>query len=441
MQILIVEDDKAIRTALAQAAVEAGYSPVAVASGGIIALHAFKSGTFDVVLLDLELSRENGIDLFGEILGLHPRTAVIMVSAYASIETAVEAMRRGAFDYLPKPCAPDQLQQVLERVEKNRRLENRVAELESRSDQIIPETDLTTKSPTLEKTLEIAFKAAESEATILLLGESGTGKSVLAHAIHQHSLRAEGAFITVSCPSLSHELLEAQLFGHVKGAFTGAVADAQGKVAAADGGTLFLDEIGELPLALQAMLLRLLQEREYERVGEHKTRRSNVRVIAATNRNLMEAVCAKKFREDLYYRLNVISVTLPPLRERACDLDQFTGVYLKFFSLRSGKKIKSLSSAAMEKTRHYHWPGNLRELRNVIERAVILSSGDRIEPCDLMEPIEEDHGIRLGAQVSLETIRNEHIRRVMNSCRTVKAAAEALGIDPTTIYRHRPRPV
>ncbi|MGB8355508.1 MAG: sigma-54 dependent transcriptional regulator [Chthoniobacteraceae bacterium] len=339
-------------------------------------------------------------------------------------------MRRGAFEYLPKPCAADQLKQVLERVEKERRLENRLAELESRNEDMFPETDLTTKSPTLEKTLEIAFKAAESEASILLLGESGTGKSVLARAIHQRSPRAEGAFITVSCPSLSHELLEAQLFGHVKGAFTGAVANAQGKVAAADGGTLFLDEIGELPFVLQARLLRLLQEREYERVGEHKTHRSNVRVIAATNRNLMEAVCAKKFREDLYYRLNVISVTLPPLRARTCDLDQFIDVYLKFFSMRSGKKIKSLSPAAVEKTRHYHWPGNLRELRNVIERAIILSTGERIEPCDLMEPIEEISGIRLGAQVSLEKVRNEHIRRVVASCRSIKDAAEALGIDP-----------
>src|SRR5436309_112685 len=219
-----------------------------------------------------------------------------MVTAYGSIETAVEAMRRGAFDYLPKPCTPDQVRQVLARIEKTQKLERRVAELESRLDAEGPENDLTSQSPAMQKTIEIAFKAAESEATLLLLGESGTGKSVLARAMHQRSMRRAGAFVTVSCPSLSRELLESDLFGHVKGAFTGAHADTLGKVAAADGGTLVLDEIGELPLEVQSRLLRLLQEREYERVGETKPRRANVRVISATNRDLAQAVAAGGFR-------------------------------------------------------------------------------------------------------------------------------------------------
>lgn len=437
MRILIVDDEKSTRLALTHAANWAGYSLVSMASSGTGALQEFRSDIFDVVLLGLH--GQSGIDLLDEMLSIHPKTSVIMLEDYGSVETAVEAMRRGAVDYLHKPCPANRLRQALKRVEENRRLENRLVELESQAGQDAPEIDLTTKSPTLNQTLEIAFKAAESEATILLLGENGTGKSVLARAIHQHSPRAEGAFITVSCPSLSQELLQSQLFGHVRGAFTGAIADAQGKVAAADGGTLFLDEIGELPLEMQSRLLRLLQEREYERVGEHKTHRSNVRVIAATNRNLQDAIREGKFREDLYYRLNVISVTLPPLRERICDIGGFADIYLKFFSIRSGKKIKTLSSAAMDKTEHYPWPGNLRELRNVIERAVILSTGDLIEPCDLMETIQEEPGVCLGAKVTLKTIRDEHIRRVLESCRTLKQAAEILEVNPVTIQRHRLR--
>jgi NtrC-family two-component system response regulator AlgB len=436
MRILIVDDENNVRVALAYAVEAMGSMTVTVSSGGSAALQTFKSDIFDVVLLDLELSRETGIDLLDEMLGIHPRTAVIIMAAYASIETAVEAMQRGAFDYLPKPCAPEQIRLVLARVESTRKLENRVAELESRMDDDSLETDLTTKSPTLQMALEVAFKAAESEATILILGETGTGKSVLARALHQRSPRASAAFLTVSCPSLSHGLFESELFGHAKGAFTGSHADTFGKVAAADGGTLFFDEIGELPLEMQPKLLRLLQEREYERVGEAVSRCSNVRVIAATNRNLKECVDAGKFREDLFYRLNVISITMPPLRERMEDIDQLVCEHLKFFSTRSGKKIKKLSLAAVEKTRHYHWPGNLRELSNVIERAVILSSGDRIEPCDLMEAIEEPSAIRLGAEVTLETIKNEHIRRVVQSSGSQKEAAEVLGINPTTIYRH-----
>ena len=265
----------------------------------------------------------------------------------------------------------------------------------------------------MQRAFDMAFKAAESDATILVLGESGTGKSMLARAIHQRSLRAQGAFVTVSCPSLSRELLESELFGHAKGAFTGAHAETLGKVAAADGGTLFLDEIGELPIEIQAKLLRLLQEREYERVGETKSHRSNVRVIAATNRNLQEAVAAGKFREDLFYRLNVISVSLPPLRERTADIEHLVSEQLKFFAVHAvGKKAKTVSPAALEHMRRYHWPGNVRELRNVIERAVILSSGEQIEPADLGETMQSPSEIRIGGKVSLADLEQEHIRRV-----------------------------
>lgn len=436
MRVLVVDDEKNIRLSLSMA-LEAMKHDVSLASSGASAVQELKRAAFDVVLLDLRLSQESGLDLLEEILRLSPRAAVVLVTAYASIETAVEAMRRGAFDYLPKPCTPEQLRQVLARVEKTRRLENRVAELESRVGADSPEVDLTTSSAAMKRAFDVAFKAAESEATILLLGESGTGKSVLARAIHHRSPRAHGAFITVSCPSLSRELLESELFGHAKGAFTGAHADTLGKVAAADGGTLFLDEIGELPIEIQSKLLRLLQEREYERVGETKSHRSNVRVIAATNRNLQEAVKEGKFREDLFYRLNVISVVLPPLRERAADIPNLVSAQLKFLASHSGKKVKQISAAALDQMKRYHWPGNLREMRNVIERAVILSSGEEIEPADLGESTLAVSEVRLGGKVPLAQIENEHIRRVVENTKTLEEAAHILDIDPATLYRKR----
>jgi NtrC-family two-component system response regulator AlgB len=436
VRILIVDDEKNIRLTLSTA-LEAMKHEVASATNGALALHALKADAFDVVLLDLRLGSESGLELVEEILRISPRIAVILVTAYASLETAVEAMRRGAFDYLPKPCTPEQLRQVIARVERTRKLENRVAELESRATSDAPEYDLKSASPKMQRALDVAFKAAQSEATILILGENGTGKSVLARGIHQRSARSGAAFITVSCPSLSRELLESDLFGHAKGAFTGAITDTWGKVTAADGGTLFLDEIGDLPLEIQARLLRLLQEREYERVGETKSHRANVRVIAATNRNLTEAVAAGKFREDLYYRLNVISVVLPPLRERVNDLENLVKTHLDFFASQSGKPVKRLSAEAADQMRGYGWPGNLRELRNVIERAVILSSGEEIESGDLAENIFNRSEISIGGKISLAEIEEEHIRRVIENSRTLEEAARILDIDPATLYRKR----
>ncbi|MEA3208621.1 MAG: two-component system, NtrC family, response regulator AlgB [Chthoniobacter sp.] len=436
MRILIVDDEKNIRRTMTMT-LESMEHTVTSAPNSATALAQLRAAPFDVVLLDLKLSQENGLDVLEEILRLAPQAAVVMVTAYASVETAVEAMRRGAFDYLPKPCTPDQVRQVLARIAKTRKLERRVAELESRLGAEGPENDLTSQSAAMQKALELAFKAADSEATILLLGESGTGKSVLARALHQRSPRRGGAFVTVSCPSLSVELLESDLFGHVKGAFTGAHADTQGKVAAADGGTLFLDEIGELPLAIQAKLLRLLQEREYERVGETQPRRANVRVISATNRDLSQAVGAGKFREDLFYRLNVISLRLPPLRERLNDLERIALCQLTFLAGHAGKTVRGFSPDALEAMRQYAWPGNLRELRNVIERMVILCSGEVIEAADLSDTIQPASELRLGGNLTVEQIEAEHIRRVVANTRTLDEAATILGIDPATLYRKR----
>ncbi len=436
MRVLVVDDEQNIRRTLTLALESMGHEAASVPTGPD-ALKELKTRRIDVMLLDLKLSQESGLDILEEAIRISPAMAVVMMTAFASIETAVEAMRRGAFDYLPKPSTPEQLRQVLARIQKTRKLERRVAELESRLNAETPEIELTTHSPAMQKAFDIAFKAAQTDATILLLGESGTGKSVLARAVHQRSSRNNAAFVTVSCPSLTRELLQSELFGHVKGAFTGAVTETWGRVTAAEGGTLFLDEIGDLSGEIQSKLLRLLQEREYERVGETKPRYADVRVIAASNHDLLKAVSSGNFREDLFYRLNVISITLPPLRDRLGDLERLAMAQLRSTSQQCDKHVDSISSEAFEAMKRYNWPGNIRELRNVVERAVILSSGDKILPSDLAEIIETNSEIRLGGKVTLEEVENTHIRKVLANSKTLEEAATVLGIDAATLYRKR----
>jgi NtrC-family two-component system response regulator AlgB len=293
----------------------------------------------------------------------------------------------------------------------------------------------------MREALDIAFKTAASEATILIRGESGTGKGVLARAIHARSPRADAPFVTVHCPSLSAELLESELFGHVQGAFTGAVRDTIGKVAVADGGTLFLDEIGDLPLPLQPKLLRLLQERCYERVGETQTRASNVRMLAATNRDLEAEIAAGRFREDLFYRLNVIELTVPPLRERQADILPLADHLLCFFARQNGKPIVGFSEMVREAIRSYSWPGNIRELRNAVERAAILANEELVAPGNL--PAQVIRGDRAAApsldSMTLDQVEAEHIRRILGTTDTIEEAATTLGIDPSTLYRKRKR--
>ena len=444
MRLLIIDDEQNIRRTITMALEAMGHEVAAVETSAA-ALKQLAAGSFDVAFLDLKLDGENGLDVLPELLKRDPELAVIVFTAFASVETAVEAMRRGAVDYIPKPFTPDQIRHALEKILKTRRLEHRVAELESRLSGTAPDTALTTCEPAVQKVFEVALKAAVTPATILLLGESGTGKTVLARAIHERSSQRENAFVTVNCPSLSRELLESELFGHVKGAFTGAVNDTAGRVAAADGGTLFLDEIGDLPMEIQAKLLRLLQEKEYERVGEAKTRRANVRVIAATNRDLEKLVQENRFREDLFYRLNVISLHMPSLRERPGDLPGIAENYLRFFSAQCGKQTTGFSEPALQAMQHYAWPGNLRELRNVVERAVILAADATINIEDLPEKLSGSAGtnghpgLHLGAKVSLAELENEHIARVMQQAPTLEEAARILGIDPATLYRKRKR--
>ena len=388
MRVLIVDDELGIRRTSRLAVETMGHEVVDLPSG-VRALKALEEAPFDVCFLDVKLGTEDGLEVLARLLQAAPTLAVVMFTAFANIATAVEAMRRGAFDFIPKPFTPDQIRAVLAKIEKTRSLESKVRQLESQLADESPAVDLGSAEPAMQRALQIAFRAAETPATMLVLGPSGTGKSVLAREVHKRSAQREAAFVTINCPSLSKELLESELFGHVKGSFTGAVADTQGKVAAADGGTLFLDEIGEMPLSIQPKLLRLLQEREYERVGETRPRKSNVRVIAATNRNLADEVKAGRFREDLFYRLNVIAVTLPGLRDRPGDLGRLAESYLAFFSARIGKRVRAFAPTVTTAFARYDWPGNLRELRNVIERAVILAVGDTIELPDLPEEFHD----------------------------------------------------
>ncbi len=443
MDILIVDDEKIIRDATSMLVEKSGHY-AETASNGMVALESLKEADYDMVLLDMHLGDENGIDVLAKILERQPAQAVVMFTAAASIQTAVEAMRLGALDYLEKPFNVAQLNIVLARVQKHRRLAQRVVELETRVTSQTPEAVFESQSPLMAGVMDVLFRAAATPASILILGESGTGKSVAARAVHQRSHLRDKPFVTVSCPSLSRELLESDLFGHVKGAFTGAVKDHWGKVKAAEGGTLFLDEIGELPMEIQPKLLRLLQEREYERLGENTTRRAEVRVIAATNRDLPALIREGKFREDLYYRLNVISVTMPALRVRGVDVEQYALAYARHSAAQCGRKMAGFSACGLAALRSHSWPGNLRELRNAIERAVILSQDDEITSrdlpaggSDLGDEMESGADLRPGSPVSLAALEAEHIQRIVASAPSLHEAAEILGIDQATLYRKR----
>lgn len=447
MDFLLIDDDKAFRDATRFLIEEEGHYAEGVESGraGLVRL---KEDKFDAVLLDLKLGSENGLEVLAQIQKQNPEVPVVMATAMGNVKTAVEAMRQGAVDFLEKPFQREHFHTVLARLQRLNRMGQRIERLEQEVTEAQaqqPEVVLDFAAPEMRQTMDILLRAAKTPASILICGESGTGKTVVAKAVHRQSHLAEKPFVTISCPSLSKELLESELFGHVRGAFTGALKDHWGKVKAAEGGTLFLDEIGDLPLEIQPKLLRLLQEREYERLGDNVTRKANVRIIAATNRNLKQRVTEGAFREDLYFRLNVIAVEIPPLRTRPSDLARLSDHYLKHFGRQCGHRELSLSDEAVACLRNYHWPGNLRELRNVIERAAILSSTDKIVPSDFPSalqapasaPTPAEISVQEDSMISLEKLEEIHIRRVLAKTASMAEAASVLGIDQATLYRKR----
>ncbi len=336
LRVLVVDDEKNIRATLSLCLEEMGCVAVAVGSAEA-ATQAVQRESFDLAFLDLRLGSSNGLDLLPVLLAEQPHLAVVIITAYATIETAVEAIRRGATDYLPKPFSPTDIRHVVEQIGARQRIAQRVVELEQQLRESVPEVDLDTQAPRMRAVLDTLRRAAAADVPILLRGESGTGKGVLARFVHAMSARRERPFVVVNCPTLSEELLASELFGHARGAFTGAVRDQPGKVEAAAGGTLFLDEIGEISPALQAKLLRFLQDQQFERVGETRTRHGDVRLVAATNRDLEHDIRTGRFREDLLYRLNVIEVVIPPLRERVEDLERLARHFVAFFARAAGR--------------------------------------------------------------------------------------------------------
>jgi NtrC-family two-component system response regulator AlgB len=347
-------------------------------------------------------------------------------------------MKSGSMDYLPKPFTPLQVTHIVQKIAELRRLEDNLAGLKDTLGRTNPEMDLSSRAPEMQRAIHLAQQVATTEATVLFRGESGTGKGVLVRAIHAWSPRAPKPFGTVSCPSLSAELLESELFGHVKGAFTTAIRDNPGRIAMCEGGTLFLDEIGDLPIPIQPKLLRFLQDREYERVGEQVTRRADIRLLTATNVDLDAAVKNAKFREDLLYRLNVITIEIPPLRRRVEDIVPMAERMLAFFTQAHTRKCLGFTPEAQEALRRHTWPGNVRELRNVIERCAILTTkewiGPELLPGSMASP-EADPAP--GAMVTLEKMEELHIRRVLAGTRHLDEAAEVLGIDAATLWRRR----
>jgi NtrC-family two-component system response regulator AlgB len=429
-RVLLVDDEQNILKTARICLENAGFAVDAFTSP-IQALEALRERTYHLAFYDLKMQPIDGIQLLKETRQIAPELPVTLMTAHGSIDSAVEAMKAGAFDYLQKPFEFSELQHVAERVYEHYRLTSEVRLLREELLRRTGTGEILTRNERVRSLIDLALEVASSNITVLIEGESGTGKELLAHLVHERSARGGRPFMTVNCAALAEALLESELFGHVKGAFTGAVKDRQGRFDAADGGTVFLDEIGEIAPSTQVKLLRFLQSKEFERVGETATRKVDVRIIAATNRNLEEAVKGGEFREDLYYRLNAVKLKLPPLRERVEDIPLLVQHFVKKFG---GKG--ELAPEAMTALTGFAWKGNIRELENVIERAVLLSHGGRIDLQHLPEEFQTVGAARVHA-LSLEEAERQHIMKILRIAKDLDEAATILAIDPATLWRKR----
>jgi DNA-binding NtrC family response regulator len=439
--VLVVDDDQEMRALLRDVLQDHGYN-VAVAANGEDALQSLQERQYPVVLTDLRMRGMQGIELLSEIRHSFPDTNVILMTAFGSIETALEAMKQGASDYLMKPVKNDDLLRVTERSFREALLRSEITRLRREVHKEYSFNQILGKSKPMREIFDLIRRVADSPTNILITGESGTGKELVARALHYNSERKDAAFVAVNCAAIPEHLLESELFGHIRGAFTDAKGDKRGLFEEAEKGSLFLDEISELPLMLQAKLLRAIQEKEIRRLGATKPIAVDARVIAATNLNLAEEVKAKRFREDLYYRLNVIELRLPPLRERREDIPLLVESFLRKFGQGRGKAVKGVSEATLAILVDYGWPGNVRELENVIERAVTLTRSDTILPDDLPAAIQGARGDRRlldeasEKTLPLHEVEKEYIKKILDKMGGNKyQAAQVLGIDRKTLYR------
>jgi DNA-binding NtrC family response regulator len=437
--ILVVDDEPDMRSLLTEVLADHGYEAVE-ADGGTRALAVLKEQDIGVVLTDLQMADMKGVDLLVRAKRLYPSLPIILMTAFGTVETAIEAMRHGAYDYLVKPVRSDDLLRVIARAVREAALRRELARLRQQVLQEYSFHQIIGKSHAMREIFDLIRRVADAPTNVLITGESGTGKELVAKAIHYNSDRRDAPFIPVNCAAIPDALLESELFGHVRGSFTDAKTDRRGLFEEAQNGTLFLDEISELPLMLQAKLLRTIQEREIRRVGATKSLSINVRLIAATNLALDKEVQTKRFREDLYYRLNVIEMRLPPLRERKDDIPLLIEGFLRRCAEPGKREVKRLAEAALALLIDYHWPGNVRELENVIERAVTLARGETILPEDLPSDIRGAAGSAIDEPVDgtlpLSKVEKIYIRRILEKTGGNKYhTAQALGIDRKTLYR------
>jgi DNA-binding NtrC family response regulator len=432
-RILIVDDEEIVRESLCGWLEEDGYM-VESAADGKVAIERMRSEPWAVLLVDLKMPGIDGLQVLEEAKKLQPDASVIIMTAYATVDTAVKAIKIGAYDYLVKPLRPEELSSMMERLIAQQSLMRENVLLKKALKRQYSFQNFLSKSKKVQDLFDTAKAAADSASTILILGESGTGKEVLARAIHEESPRRLGPFVAVSCAALTESLLESELFGHEKGAFTGAVSQKRGKFELAHGGTLFLDEIGDISPKLQLDLLRALEDRRFYRVGGTEPIDVDVRIVAATNRDLRKAIDEGTFRDDLYYRLNVINITLPPLRERKEDIPMLVDHFLEQLGVETGKRVEGISADTMDLLVAYDWPGNVRELKNVLERGAVLVQGPIIEPGDLGLPLPEGDETDEGTE-SLREMERRHILKVLNEHGwNITRSAQTLGIDRVTLY-------
>jgi DNA-binding NtrC family response regulator len=444
MNILIVDDEEVLQDILTVLIRREGHKPLSAITGEA-GLAMLEREEVDLVLLDLMLPGMRGMEVLREIRKRHPEQVVVVITAFSSIESAIEAMREGAFHYIPKPFKNEEVLLTIRKGLEQRRLTAENRSLKEQLRQRFAFDNIIGKSKPMQQVYELIQLAAPAKSNIMILGESGTGKELVAKAIHHHSRRAEGPFVTVNSGSMPADLLESNLFGHVRGAFTGAVVSKKGLFELANEGSIFFDEIGNIPIDTQSKLLRVIQEREFMRLGGLETIRVDVRIIAATNADLEAAVQQGTFREDLFYRLNVITVTLPPLRKRSEDIPLLAQHFLAHYARENEKAIREISPRAMEQLLDYHWPGNVRELENAVERAVVLSTGEVLTEELLPTSIRQRESAGLPPAtlpangVAFKDAVSEYERqiiiRALQSCGGVqKRAAELLHVKPTTLH-------